>query len=156
MIALMEDQRSVETRGGTMRLGAWPCVLAPDRLARRAYGVDQVSERHRHRYEFNNDYRKAFEEHGLVASGCSPDGTIVEIVELLQPPVVPRRAVPPRVQVQADQGPSPLPRLRRRRAPASRTEPRHAWSWTARSRRRESGRNPTRQAWHGDSSPEMR
>jgi len=86
VIALMEDQLSVEKRGGTMRLGAWPCVLAPDRLARRAYGVDEVSERHRHRYEFTNTYRKAFEEHGLVASGSSPDGTIVEIVELLDHP----------------------------------------------------------------------
>jgi CTP synthase len=86
VIALMEEQRSVEQRGGTMRLGAWPCVLAPDRLVRRAYGVDQIRERHRHRYEFNNDYRKAFEQHGLVASGTSPDGTIVEIVELRNHP----------------------------------------------------------------------
>jgi CTP synthase len=86
VIGLMEDQRSVSQRGGTMRLGAWPCVLAPDRLARRAYGLEKISERHRHRYEFNNDYRKRFDEHGLVASGASPDGTIVEIVELLHHP----------------------------------------------------------------------
>jgi CTP synthase len=86
VIALMEDQRSVSQRGGTMRLGAWPCVLTPGRLARRAYGVERISERHRHRYELNNDYRQRFEEHGLVAAGTSPDGTIVEIVELVQHP----------------------------------------------------------------------
>ena len=86
VIGLMEDQQSVRQRGGTMRLGAWPCVLAPDRLARQAYGVERISERHRHRYEFNNAYRKRFEEHGLVATGTSPDGTIVEIVELLDHP----------------------------------------------------------------------
>jgi CTP synthase len=86
VIALMEEQQMVRERGGTMRLGAWPCVLAPDRLAHRAYGENQISERHRHRYEFNNEYRKAFEQHGLVASGASPDGTIVEIVEMLDHP----------------------------------------------------------------------
>ncbi|MFO0890079.1 MAG: CTP synthase [Isosphaeraceae bacterium] len=82
VIGLMEEQRGVEQRGGTMRLGAWPCVLAPGTLARRAYGEEQISERHRHRYEFNNNYRRGFEERGLVASGTGPDGTIVEIVEL--------------------------------------------------------------------------
>jgi CTP synthase len=86
VIGLMEEQRSVEQRGGTMRLGAWPCMLAPDHLARRAYGEERVSERHRHRYEFNNDYRRRFEERGLVASGTSPDGSIVEIVELRNHP----------------------------------------------------------------------
>ncbi|MGO9600569.1 MAG: CTP synthase [Isosphaeraceae bacterium] len=86
VIALMEEQRCVEQLGGTMRLGAWPCMLAPDLLARRAYAVDQISERHRHRYEFNNEYRKAFEQQGLPASGTSPDGTIVEIVELRNHP----------------------------------------------------------------------
>jgi CTP synthase len=86
VIGLMEEQLSVEQRGGTMRLGAWPCLLAPGRLARRAYGLDQITERHRHRYEFNNAYRSAFEQHGLVAAGTSPDGNIVEIVELLDHP----------------------------------------------------------------------
>jgi CTP synthase len=86
VIALMDEQQSVSQRGGTMRLGAWPCDLAPNRLARRAYGVESVSERHRHRYEFNNNYRKRFEEHGLQATGTSPDGTIVEIVELAKHP----------------------------------------------------------------------
>ncbi|QEH33317.1 CTP synthase [Aquisphaera giovannonii] len=86
VIALMEEQKNVTQRGGTMRLGQWPCALAPERLARKAYGQDQISERHRHRYEFNNEYRKAFEGHGLVASGTSPDGGIVEIVELADHP----------------------------------------------------------------------
>jgi CTP synthase len=86
VIALMENQRSVQQLGGTMRLGAWPCMLAPDRLARRAYGAEQISERHRHRYEFNNEYRKAFEQYGLIATGTSPDGVIVEIVELRNHP----------------------------------------------------------------------
>ena len=58
VIALMEDQTAVRQRGGTMRLGSCPCVLAPDSLARQAYGVDVIHERHRHRYEFNNAYRK--------------------------------------------------------------------------------------------------
>jgi CTP synthase len=86
VIGLMEGQRAIEQRGGTMRLGAWPCMLAPDHLARRAYGEERTSERHRHRYEFNNDYRRRFEERGLVASGTSPDGTIVEIIELRNHP----------------------------------------------------------------------
>ncbi|WP_165249990.1 CTP synthase [Paludisphaera soli] len=86
VIALMEDQHGVTKRGGTMRLGAWPCSLEPDRLARKAYGVEQISERHRHRYEFNNTYRDAMEKAGLVASGKSPDGQIVEIVELADHP----------------------------------------------------------------------
>jgi CTP synthase len=86
VIALMEEQLGVVDRGGTMRLGAWPCTLEPDRLARAAYGVEQISERHRHRYEFNNKYRDAFEHAGLVASGKSPDGHIVEIVELVDHP----------------------------------------------------------------------
>jgi CTP synthase len=82
VIALMEDQSQVRQRGGTMRLGSWPCELAPESLARRAYGEETVHERHRHRYEFNNDYRKPFEERGFVATGVSPDGRLVEIVEL--------------------------------------------------------------------------
>ncbi len=86
VIALMESQRAVQQLGGTMRSGAWPCQLVPDRLARKAYGAERVSERHRHRYEFNNDYRRSFEQHGLVPSGTSPDGEIVEIVELRNHP----------------------------------------------------------------------
>ncbi len=123
VIALMEDQSKVRQRGGTMRLGAWPCELAPGSLARAAYGADRISERHRHRYEFNNDYRKRFAEHGLVATGVSPDGNLVEIIELPRASVVPRGAVPPGVQVEADEGTPPLPRLHRRRPGPSRRKP---------------------------------
>jgi CTP synthase len=68
--------------GGTLRLGAYPCKLIPNTLASAAYGQDEISERHRHRYEFNNEYRDALEKAGLVISGTSPDDTLVEIVEL--------------------------------------------------------------------------
>ena len=67
--------------GGSMRLGAWPCVLKNGSLAARAYGVKEISERHRHRYEVNNRYREPLEANGLLLSGLSPDGHLVEIVE---------------------------------------------------------------------------
>jgi len=82
VIDLMADQRSVREKGGTMRLGAYPCRILDGSLAHKAYGVSEVSERHRHRYEFNNAYRKALTDHGLVLSGLSPDERLVEIVEL--------------------------------------------------------------------------
>ncbi len=72
--------------GGTLRLGSYPCVLKPGTLAHQAYGRDEIQERHRHRYEFNNAYRQQFEEKGLVVSGASPDDTLVEIVELADHP----------------------------------------------------------------------
>jgi CTP synthase len=72
--------------GGTMRLGAYPCRLAPDTLAAAAYRTDEISERHRHRYEFNNQFKEALLEKGLVVSGTSPDGELVEIVELKDHP----------------------------------------------------------------------
>ncbi len=76
----IRDQNS--DMGGTMRLGAYPCVLGADTLAAAAYGECQISERHRHRYEFNNSYRKRLEESGLIIAGTSPDENLVEIVEL--------------------------------------------------------------------------
>ena len=82
VIALMAEQIKVRERGGTMRLGSWPCALSPGSLARIAYGADLIHERHRHRYEFNNQYRKLFEGAGFVPTGQSPDGSLVEIVEL--------------------------------------------------------------------------
>ena len=82
VIDLMPDQRGVTAKGGTMRLGAYPCRLAGEGRARMAYGAEDISERHRHRYEFNNQYRQTLEENGLVLSGLSPDGRLVEIVEL--------------------------------------------------------------------------
>lgn len=81
VIHLMENQRSITRKGGTMRLGAYPCVLKENTLAHRIYGEDNISERHRHRYEFNNDYKERLEKAGLVCSGVSPDGNLVEIVE---------------------------------------------------------------------------
>jgi CTP synthase len=82
VIHLMEEQKKVMNLGGTMRLGAFPCDLAKGSLVRKTYGKDQISERHRHRYEFNNDYRKQFEDAGMALSGISPNGMLVEIVEL--------------------------------------------------------------------------
>ena len=81
VIDLMPDQKHIIDKGGTMRLGAWPCRLTAGSLAAKAYGTDFISERHRHRYEFANAYRDAFEEGGMRLSGLSPDGTLVEIVE---------------------------------------------------------------------------
>jgi CTP synthase len=81
VIHLMEDQKNVTEKGGTMRLGLYPCTLEEDSLARSVYGTALISERHRHRYEFNNDYRDRLTEAGLVCSGVSPDGSLVEIVE---------------------------------------------------------------------------
>ena len=86
VIHIMESQLSVRQKGGTMRLGSYPCVTKEDTLARRIYGAEIIIERHRHRYEVNNDYRRTLEEHGMVLSGLSPDGTLVEIIELKDHP----------------------------------------------------------------------
>ena len=83
VIFKLRDLVGVEELGGTMRLGAWPCRLAPDSLAREVYGgVDEISERHRHRYEFNPEFRPKLEQEGLVFSGVSPDGKFIEMIEL--------------------------------------------------------------------------
>jgi CTP synthase len=82
VIDLLPEQRGVEEKGGTMRLGTYPCHLVAGTTAALAYGTEVVYERHRHRYEFNNDFRQPLEEAGLVASGLSPDGKLVEIAEL--------------------------------------------------------------------------
>jgi CTP synthase len=86
VIHLMEDQQYLEMMGGTMRLGAWPCVVQPDTLAHRCYGKSEVSERHRHRFEVNNAYREALQQAGVVFAGTSPDGLLVEILELRDHP----------------------------------------------------------------------
>jgi CTP synthase len=86
VIDLMRDQRAVEQKGGTMRLGAYPCVIEKGSRAHEAYGCTEVQERHRHRYEFNNAFRETLLKHGLVLSGLSPDGRLVEIVELQHHP----------------------------------------------------------------------
>src|SRR5215211_2860341 len=86
VVSLMESQQHVTDMGGTMRLGAYPCRLGRGSKAAEVYGVPEVSERHRHRYEVSNEYRDAFTEHGLKLSGLSPNGSLVEIVELADHP----------------------------------------------------------------------
>ena len=86
VIDLMTGQRSVTRKGGTMRLGAYPCVLREDSLAFRVYGKRKISERHRHRYEVNNAYRDILSKHGLIFSGLSPDELLVEMIELADHP----------------------------------------------------------------------
>jgi CTP synthase len=82
IIYKLRELRGVEELGGTMRLGAWPCKLEPNSLAYKAYGVAEISERHRHRYEFNREYEEPLTAAGLRITGSTPDGTYVEIVEL--------------------------------------------------------------------------
>jgi CTP synthase len=82
VIDLLPEQREIEDMGATMRLGAWPCVLKPGTHSFRAYGQERISERHRHRYELNPEYRGKLEEAGLVIAGTSPDNKLVEVVEI--------------------------------------------------------------------------
>ncbi len=86
VVDLMEEQKRIRGLGGTMRLGAYPCVVSRDTHAYKAYGRKEVSERHRHRYEVNNEYREMFTKAGVVFSGLSPDGELVEVVELKNHP----------------------------------------------------------------------
>lgn len=86
VIDLLPDQHEITNMGGTMRLGAYPCELQTNTKAQAAYGSSLVEERHRHRFEVNNSYRESLESHGLLASGVSPDGTLVEIGEIVNHP----------------------------------------------------------------------
>ena len=86
VINLMEDQKSTTSKGGTMRLGAYKCELRPGFLAEKIYGKSIISERHRHRYEFNSDYLSAFEQAGMFSTGRNPDTKLVEIVEIPEHP----------------------------------------------------------------------
>ena len=86
VIHIMEEQKNIDKKGGTMRLGAYPCIVKEGSLANKVYGKKEISERHRHRYEFNNDYRENLENAGLHISGTSPDGKLVEIVEIEEHP----------------------------------------------------------------------
>jgi CTP synthase len=86
VIDLMTTQRGLTQKGGTMRLGAYPCLLEEGSLARKLYNRKKTSERHRHRYEFNNAYREKLVAGGLVLSGVSPDGSLVEMVEIKNHP----------------------------------------------------------------------
>ena len=82
VIHIMEEQKGIDKKGGTMRLGAYPCIIKEGTLAQKVYGKTEISERHRHRFEYNNDYKERLEKAGLICSGTSPDGKLVEIVEL--------------------------------------------------------------------------
>ena len=84
VIHIMEEQKGIDKKGGTMRLGAYPCIIKEGTLAQEVYGKTEISERHRHRFEYNNDYKERLEKAGLICSGTSPDGKLVEIVELSQ------------------------------------------------------------------------
>jgi CTP synthase len=86
VVNLMEDQKNVTDKGGTMRLGAWKCDIKPDTLAYKIYGKASISERHRHRYEYNNQYVDQLEKAGLISSGVNPDTGLVEIIELADHP----------------------------------------------------------------------
>ena len=86
VISLLEEQRGVRNKGGSMRLGTWPTQIVHGTLARKIYGQDEVMERHRHRYEFNMKYRDRMMERGFVISGTSPDGTLAELIELRDHP----------------------------------------------------------------------
>ena len=82
VISMMEEQKKVKLMGGTMRLGAYPCEITEDSLAYKIYGQVNISERHRHRYEFNNDYLQQFIDNGMLATGFNPETGLVEIVEV--------------------------------------------------------------------------
>jgi CTP synthase len=86
VIDLMEEQKKVTAKGGTMRLGSYPCEILPGSLAEMVYGTDKITERHRHRWEFNNKYLKQYEDAGMIASGLNPESKLVEIVELKDHP----------------------------------------------------------------------
>ena len=86
MIHLMPDQDGIEDIGGTLRLGSYPCILDKDTKAYELYGDETIHERHRHRYEVNNDYREVLRQAGMTLSGISPDGRIVEMIELKEHP----------------------------------------------------------------------
>jgi CTP synthase len=82
VVSLMAEQKQVTAKGGTMRLGAYPCTLKPGSLASKVYGRQEISERHRHRYEINNAYRTQLEDKGMVASGVNEQLGLVEVIEL--------------------------------------------------------------------------
>src|SRR2546430_17527392 len=93
----MPEQRNVDQMGGSMRLGLYPCKLVPGSLAHKAYGEEVVYERHRHRFEFNNEYREVMNEAGMNFSGPFPNARLVESIELADHPGVGARQLPPGV-----------------------------------------------------------
>ena len=107
VIDLMPDQKALADKGGTMRLGHYPCVLQPGSIAALAYGTPEINERHRHRFELNNSYRQTFEEAGLRFSGLSPDERLVEIAEVVDHPFMVGTQFHPEFQSRPDR-PEPL------------------------------------------------
>jgi len=107
VIHIMESQKGIEKKGGTMRLGSYPCVLKEDSLAYQLYGKKEIAERHRHRFEYNNEYQEALEKAGLICSGTSPNGELVEIVELKEHPYFIASQFHPEFQSRPDH-PSPM------------------------------------------------
>jgi CTP synthase len=86
VVCMLDEQFAITHLGGTMRLGSYPCVLTPGSKAHEAYGSLEVDERHRHRYEFNNQYREQYAARGMLVTGTSPDGKLVEVIELKDHP----------------------------------------------------------------------
>ena len=86
VLHFLPGQNNEINKGGTLRLGAYPCRITPGTKMEECYGLPEISERHRHRYEFNNDYREILEKAGLIISGTSPDGSLVETIELADHP----------------------------------------------------------------------
>ena len=86
VIDMMQEQKKITAKGGTMRLGAYPCKIKKGTKAFAVYGKENISERHRHRYEFNNTFLKEYEKKGMIASGINPDNNLVEMVELKDHP----------------------------------------------------------------------
>ena len=136
MITLLDEQRRVVEKGGTMRLGSYQCRLRAGTRTGDAYGTDEVTERHRHRYEFNNDYRDEFEQAGLVPVGTTLDGSLVEILELRDHPWMVGSQFHPEFRSRPNR-PHPLfagflaaavERLKGRGAPAREPRTRHAAS----------------------------
>jgi CTP synthase len=107
VISLLSEQEGLEEKGGTMRLGGYVCMLEPGSRAQAAYGMDEVRELHRHRYEFNNSYRAMLKDFGLVASGTSPDGTLVEVCEIREHPFMVGTQFHPELRSRPDR-PHPL------------------------------------------------
>jgi CTP synthase len=86
VISMMEEQKKISNYGGTMRLGAYKCQLKPNSKISEAYNTDKISERHRHRYEFNNEYLNQFEENGMKATGVNPKTGLIEVFEITKHP----------------------------------------------------------------------
>ena len=113
VICLLDEQKEITHKGGTMRLGAQPAWLEPNTKAAQCYDEDSIEERHRHRYEFNNAYRKQFAAHGMQFSGLSPDHSLVRNRRDHRPSILLGRSISPRVQIQANLSAPPVPWFRR-------------------------------------------